>query len=269
MKKTRIILLLVAAGMIAILYFLPRAVVENDSQLQTVTPQSPETDGNPHQATPKAIRGNINRLRARYLSGNPDQKNAIFADSLIGLYQQAGLYDSAAWFAQQADAFFKTEKSLQKAANAAYEAYTFAVDPGKQRELAETTRTLFGRVLEQEPANLEAKTKTAMTYMSSEAPMKGIQMLREVIEADPKNELALFNLGMLSLQSGQHGRAVEWFEKLLAVNASHLQGNLLLGVAYMNQGNKEKARQQFEKVKKLDTDPAVQATVDSYLQELK
>ena len=74
---------------------------------------------------------------------------------------------------------------------------------------------------------------------------------------------------MLVIQSGQHAKAVEWLEKLAAVNSNHLQGQLLLGVAYMNSGQKEKARQQFEKVKKMDSDPAVLATVDSYLQELK
>jgi len=76
-------------------------------------------------------------------------------------------------------------------------------------------------------------------------------------------------MGMLSIQSGQYGKAVEWLEKLVAVNEKHLQGQLLLGVAYMNSGDKVKARQQFEKVKKMDSDPAVQAAVDSYLKELK
>jgi predicted negative regulator of RcsB-dependent stress response len=37
----------------------------------------------------------------------------------------------------------------------------------------------------------------------------------------------------------------------------------------MNKGDKAKARQQFEKVKKLDKDPSVQATADSYLNDLK
>jgi outer membrane protein len=270
MKKTRIILFVVAAGMVAILYFLPKAVVENDSQLQAsdTAADSVGAFGSPHTPAPRAIRNTINRLRARYLSGDSEQKNAIFADSLIVPYQQAGLYDSAAWYAEQANAFFKTNESLLKAANASYEAYTFAVDREKQRMLAEKTREFFNQVLEKDPGNADAKTKTAMTYMSSEAPMKGIMMLREVVEADPGNELALFNLGMLAIQSGQYPRAVDWFGKLLAVNANHLQGNLLLGVAYLNQGEKEKARQQFEKVKKLDADPAVQATVDSYLQEL-
>jgi len=264
-------LLVVAIGMIAILYLLPKAVVENDSQLQTAAPESEAvaTTGSPHGLTPKAIRGNINRLRARYLSGTSEEKNAIFADSLVVLYQQAGLYDSASWYSERAATFFKTDESLLKAANASYEAYTYAVDREKQKILAEKTRALFEQVLERNPGDLEAKTKTAMTYLSSESPMTGIKMLREVVDTDPKNELALFNMGMLAVQSGQYNRAVDWFEKLLAVNASHLQGNMLLGVAYMNQGDKEKARQQFEKVKKMDSDPAVQSAADSYLQELK
>ena len=108
----------------------------------------------------------------------------------------------------------------------------------------------------------------AMTYVSSSTPMKGIMMIREVLAEDPKNEFALYNMGMLSFQSGQYNKAIERLKDLVAVNENHIQGNLLLGVAYLNSGKKEKARTQFEKVKKLDNDPAVQATVDSYLKDL-
>ncbi len=271
MRKTRAILLVVAIGMIAMLYFLPKAVVENDSQLQATSSgtDSVTASGNPHSTTPKSIRRSINQLRARYLSEASEEKNAIFADSLTGLYQKAGLFDSSAWYAERAATFFKTDESLMKAADAFYEAYTFAVERDKQRLLAEKTRELYTLVLKKNPTNLEAKTKFAMTYLSSDSPMKGITMLREVVAEDPKNELALFNMGMLAIQSGQNTKAVEWLEKLAAVNSNHLQGQLLLGVAFMNQGEKEKARQQFEKVKKMDSDPAVKATVDSYLEELK
>lgn len=271
MTKTRIILLIVVVVLIVALFLLPKSVVENDSQLQSgaETKAATSLPANPHSQTPQGVRDEINRLRARYLSVLPEEKNAIFADSLVSLYTQAGLFDSAAWFAQQAATFFKTDESLVKAANACYEAYTFSMDAEKQKVLAEQTRELFGKVLEKDPGNLAAKTKMAMTYLSSPSPMKGISMLREVLAEDPKNELALFNMGMLAIQSGQHDKAAEWLEKLAAVNEKHLQGQLLLGVAYLNQGQKEKARQQFEKVKKMDKDPSVQATVDSYLQEIK
>jgi cytochrome c-type biogenesis protein CcmH/NrfG len=99
--------------------------------------------------------------------------------------------------------------------------------------------------------------------------MQGITMLREVLAKDPDNELALFNMGMLSIQSGQFERAVERLQQLVNINPAHIQGQLLLGIALMNSGNSAKAKEQFEKVKQMDRDPAVQATVDSYLKDLK
>jgi predicted negative regulator of RcsB-dependent stress response len=58
-------------------------------------------------------------------------------------------------------------------------------------------------------------------------------------------------------------------EELVKINPNHTQGQLLLGIALMNTGDKERAKQQFEKVKQMDKDPAVQATADSYLKDLK
>ncbi len=94
-------------------------------------------------------------------------------------------------------------------------------------------------------------------------------MLREVLAADPKNELALFNLGMLSIQSSQYDKAIERLEELVKINPAHTQGQLLLGIAWMSKGEKTKAKEQFQKVKDMDKDPSVQATVDSYLKDLK
>ena len=74
---------------------------------------------------------------------------------------------------------------------------------------------------------------------------------------------------MLSIQSGQYDRAVERLEELVEINPEHIQGQLLLGVALMNLGEKERAKAQLEKVKQMDKDPAVQATVNSYLKDLK
>ncbi len=197
------------------------------------------------------------------------EKNAIFADSLANLYQVAGKFDSAAWFAEEASKFFNTTESWIKAGDQYYQAYTFALDQAKQNALAEKAREFYKKVLNANPDNLDIKTKLAMTYLSSTSPMQGITMLREVLAADPKNELALFNMGMLSIQSGQHDKAIERLEELVKINPNHTQGQLLLGIALMNTGNKAKAKAQFEKVKQMDKDPAVQATVDSYLKDLK
>ncbi len=268
MLKTRIILVIVAAALVWLIFLLPKSVVENENQLKEDAPVESLSPA-AHSEIPAGLSESIKNTRTQFSPDAPNQKNAIFADSLRSLYFQAGQFDSAAWFAEQAATFFNTTESFFKAGNSYYEAYTFAMGPEKQELMADKTRAWLGKVLAAEPKNLEVKTKMAMTYLSSKAPMQGIAMMREVLAQDPKNEFALFNMGMLSIQSGQYDRAVDHLDKLLAVNPSHIQGNLLLGVAWMNKGNKEKARQQFEKVKQLDQDPAVQATADSYLKDLE
>ncbi|HEY5692288.1 MAG TPA: tetratricopeptide repeat protein [Cyclobacteriaceae bacterium] len=267
MLKTRIILILVSVAIIWLLFLLPKAVVENESQMESTSEQSDEAD--PHTAAPAALRQSINSLNAQYLAVSENQKSAIFADSLASLYTQAGQFDSAAWFAEKAASFFNNMKSLLKAGNSYYNAYTFALDPVKQNEMAEKTRFFLGKVLEAEPGNLGVKTKMAMTYLSSQNPMQGITMLREVLAVDPNNEEALFNMGMLAIQSGQYERAIERLGDLVSKYPNHVQGHLLLGVAYLNTKDKEKARAEFELVKKLDDDPAVVSAADSYLKDLK
>jgi outer membrane protein len=268
MLKTRIILVIVAAALVWLIFLLPKAVVENESQLKEDAPAEAASAAG-HSEIPAPLSKSIKDILSQYAPDASNQKNAIFADSLRSLYTQAGQFDSAAWYAEQAATFFNTSESYLKAGNAYYEAFTFAMGPEKQEQMAEKARTWLSKVLTSEPKNLEVKTKMAMTYMSSKAPMQGIAMMREVLAEDPKNEFALFNMGMLSIQSGQNDKAIEYMERLIEVSPNHLQGQLLLGVAYMNKGNKEKARQQFEKVKQLDKDPAVQATVDSYLKDLE
>ena len=267
MLRTRIILIVVSVLLIAGLFLLPKVVVENESQLMSGTDSVAKAD--PHDEAPEELLRQIDELRITYQATSESQKKAIFADSLASLYTMAGKFDSAGWYAEEAAKFFNNEKSWFKAGDGYYQAYTFALDTEKQGQLAEKTREQFAKVLEINPRNLDAKTKMAMTYLSSGSPMQGITMLREVLKDDPKNELAMFNLGMLSIQSGQYDRAVERLTELVAINPGHIQGQLLLGIAFMNTGDKKKAREQFEKVKKMNSDPAVQATVDSYIKDLK
>jgi outer membrane protein len=270
MLKKRLILIAICAISIWLLFQLPKVVIENEGRLTgNRTPDSTETNIPDHVQAPTEVRRVIAEIKKEYGKSTEKEKNAIFADSLANLYRAANQFDSAGWFAEKAAEFFNNTESWIKAADNYYQAYTLALNQEKQRALASKAQEFYGKALEREPDNLEIKTKMAMTYLTSANPMQGITMLREVLVKDPENELALFNMGMLSIQSGQYDRAVERLERLVEVNPSHIQGHLLLGLALMNSGEKERARTQFEKVKEMDKDPAVQATVDSYLKDLK
>jgi cytochrome c-type biogenesis protein CcmH/NrfG len=106
-----------------------------------------------------------------------------------------------------------------------------------------------------------------MTYVTTETPMAGIKMLREVVEKDPDNVLANFNLGLLSIQSRQFDKAIQRFDKLVTKDPENWKARFYLGVAYKESGNKQKSKEQFELVKKLQNDPEVTSIVNSYLGE--
>ena len=269
MLKSRIILLVISSLVVVGLFFLPRVVVENDQEISSVAGDSAGASSQLHAPVSTDISNRIRELRAAFSGNSRNEKNAIFADSLAKLYADAARFDSAAWFAEQAAKFFNNEVSWSKAAEVYYQAYNFAVDAKKQAAYAVKAREYFDKVLTVNPTDLEAKTKLAMTYLSDANPMQAITTLREVLAQDPDNKLALYNMGMLSIQSGQYDRAVERLGRLVEIDQENTQAHLLLGIAYMNSGKRKKARAEFEKVKLLDSDPAVQATADSYLKDLK
>ncbi|MEX2234493.1 MAG: tetratricopeptide repeat protein [Cyclobacteriaceae bacterium] len=270
MLKTRLLLIAISAIAIWLLFQLPKVVIENEGRLVGARAGDSTASNIPdHVQAPAEVRSVIGALKKEFDQTTGKEKNAIFADSLANLYRAANQFDSAAWFAERAAEFFNNTESWIKAADNYYQAYTLALNQERQQTLASKAQEFYGKVLQREPENLEARTKMAMTYLTSSNPMQGITMLREVLLKDPKNELALFNMGMLSIQSGQYDRAIERLEELVEINPSHIQGQLLLGLAFMNSGDKERARTQFEKVKTMDKDPAVQATVNSYLKDLK
>jgi len=265
MLKTRLILIIACGAVVWLIFLLPKSVVENEADMKNPMPSATTA----HSQTDPLLQNQINQLKLKLANESQKRNSAIFADSLAFLYQKTTRYDSAAWYAEQANTLFETTESKLKAGEAYYQAFSFAVDNTKRNELAAKARVFFQETLDKNPANLDIKTKMALTYIGSTSPMQGISLLREVLAENPKFEPALFNMGMLSVQSGQHAKAIEWLNKLLAVNPEDVQGTLLLGVAYANNGQKEKAREQFEKAKKLDPDPAVQQQADTYLKDLK
>jgi cytochrome c-type biogenesis protein CcmH/NrfG len=62
--------------------------------------------------------------------------------------------------------------------------------------------------------------------------MKGIKLLKEVIEEEPNNENALYYLGNFSIQSGQYEKAILRFENLVKVSPDNYEARYLLGYSF-------------------------------------
>jgi len=276
MLRTRILLVAVAAVLVIIIFYLPKVVVENEpkglqSKNNTSTNSTDSTFSQPEHIPELAVsqKAQASALKEKLKLANNSEKSITFADSLAKLYLSIDKYDSAAKFIEIIAENNPTVGNLKLTGDTYYEAYGFAMEPQKQALMGEKAREYFNKVLEINPDDLDTKNKLAMTYLSTSNPMQGIMMLREILEEDPGNENAIFNLGVLSMQSGQYDKAVERFTKLVEINPEHVQGQFFLGVSLLETGNKEKAKQQFKLVKKLDKDPAIQATADSYLEDIE
>ena len=280
MFKSQIILSIVAVVAVVVLYNLPNVVVDNE-QLE-INPEivNEENEGftladatlDIHQPSLNSEQiEKINQLSHKFFASSNPEKSAIFADSLAQLFLAANKYDSAAKYIELAIANNPITTYWLKAGDIFYMAFQLTEGLQKTR-LGGRARLYFAKALQQgigDEQEFEVKNKVAMTWVSTSTPMKGIQMLREIIDKEPENEQALFNLGVLSLQSGQLIKAKERFEQLVSLYPENIHGQLMLGVSLMELGEAQQAAQRFTKVKEISNDPAIVGMANGYLQEIK
>jgi outer membrane protein len=273
MSKYQIILIVVGIALIGLLYSLPKSIVTNKKQ-KLENSEGPQPSSTVHANASDSIHtiseeglSKIKDFQKSFLSAQNNNEKIRYADSLSSVYRRNNRFDSAAYFKELIAELSPQEVNFESAGDMFSKAASFSIDENKVKVFSEKARSYYEKVLTNQPENLDAKSKLAMTYVSTETPMKGITMLREVVEKDPNNEMANFNLGILSIQSKQYDKAAQRFEKLVEINPAHWKARFYLGIAYKESGKNDKAREQFELVKKLEHDPEVINIVDSYLKE--
>lgn len=150
------------------------------------------------------------------------------------------------------------EKSWLNAAYRYFDAFRVSADSNMQHYSIDHAIACYEKVLKLNPGNLNAKTDLGICYAEgTNNPMQGISLLREVIAVDSLHENAQFNLGILSVKSGQYEKAIDRFNKVLQINPDRKEMYYMIGRAYMMSGDKEKALINFEKVKNESKDEAL------------
>ncbi len=284
MNKVVLLVVVLAAALTAGLYTLPKVVVRNqDRQLTTgaggrksQTGASPTDSLNAvagasqpdrsaiHEKPVSAARQKqLETLRSAFLTASPARKE-VTGEKLIAEFRSLTRYDSAAHYAELLALAQPVERNLLRAGDAYFEAYTFAVDEQKTARLGQKTRDFYQQVLAKDPNLLGAKANMAMTYVNTPTPMQGIMLLREVLQQEPTNELALFNLGLLSMRSNQYGRAIERFRQILVSNPGSRKALFYLGISLAEANQKDEAKRVLAQVKKQEKDPQILAAVREY-----
>jgi tetratricopeptide (TPR) repeat protein len=272
MTKSQIIAIAASVGAIILLYNFPKFVVDN-AKLETAEQLMRGNDNDPSDNSlhgsglTSDIQPIIYSLKSK-ISAGISNNSLTFADSLARLYLTKGYLDSAAFIADQIRDL-DSEKGNVVASDIYFRAFNLSTDKKEALVYASTSREILNGILEENPDDFEIQTKIALTLVASENPMQGILMLREISEKDPNNWGANFNLGLLSIQSGQYEKALERFEKLTLIKSDDIQANFYLGVSLLELKKFEEAKNIFLKVKQLSSDPTVLSAVDGYLEEIQ
>ncbi len=117
---------------------------------------------------------------------------------------------------------------------------------------------------------LAIRTAEAVAMVNGEDPMRGIMMLREILEEDPNNVEAHWHLGLFSIQSGQYDKALERFKTVVELSGDNVPDVwFYLGRTYATLDSLPKAIESLKKYRTLAEDTVLIEGVDRFILELE
>jgi Tfp pilus assembly protein PilF len=99
--------------------------------------------------------------------------------------------------------------------------------------------------------------------------MEGILKVRQVAERDSTNIFAQLILGHGSLISGQYDRAIDRFEKVLALQPGNLEAILRMAEVFERKGDMTNAIKWYSKALTLAPNPNMKTALEKRIEELK
>ncbi|MCX6353039.1 MAG: tetratricopeptide repeat protein [Bacteroidetes bacterium] len=136
--------------------------------------------------------------------------------------------------------------------------------------LAGLSTKSYEKSLEIAPNNLDAKADLAVNYIeASPDPMKGVGLLRSIIQTDSMNKKAIMYLGFFSMKSKQYPKAIKRFEKLVDIDPNYPYYLRYLAEAYIAGGRKEDAIKTLQTYKTKVHDKRLLDEADKVINNIK
>jgi tetratricopeptide (TPR) repeat protein len=268
-NRQQIISVTAAITAVFLLYFFGRTVpkkVEDDHAGHDHSAASPPPAGTNTQAVtldfPTMLGLAKKRLNTQQLQKVTEWENSVVRGDVknqqIQVYRKLsafwmdtiGAFVPYAKYIAEAAKLENSEKNLTFAAHLFLRELQTVSEQPLQVWMAKEAKELFEKAYALNPANDSTKVGLGSTYFfggaGNEAPMRGIALIREVAEKNPQNAFAQYMMGVGSTISSQWPKAIERFEKVLALEPQNLEVILRLADAYKTSGDNANAKKKYE-----------------------
>lgn len=278
MKKNQLILLGSGALLFCLIYFLGNTVPPKDPNKAQAPPTPESVDfqqilkTSKEQLNPSQL-GYLSQLEAAVVKGDLSDQQARVYRKLASFWKDsAHLLLPFSYYSGMAAKLENSEKSLTFAAHNFLEGLRRQSDLPLKKWMATEAKELFEKALTINPENDSTKVGLGSCYLFgqiSENPLTGIQLIREVADRNPRNPYAQLMLGIGGLESGQFDKAIERFNKVLAVDPNQLEAILGLAECYERKGDKANAVKWYTEGRKYFTETEILQEIDARIDLLK
>ncbi|MDO9000405.1 MAG: tetratricopeptide repeat protein [Bacteroidota bacterium] len=268
-KKTHVVLIVCALVLFVLLFIAPK-----------IAPKHTDGDGHDHSGKSKNLSSDATldvylNLALKNLEPNKKVLYDKFLsikeiDSIIVFWDKLKRPDLAAHFTEELAKKENNAANWLKAGNRYYYAIQFVQDKTAIPILYQSATRCFGKGLELEPNNVDAKIMLASCYVEgSEDPMEGIKRLREIEKIDSNNVKLQLTFAFFSVKSGQLDKAISRFNNVLKIDSNYIEAYLHLADAYEQKNDTEKTIEMLEKYSAKTTDVTARIEINKYIQQLK
>lgn len=188
---------------------------------------------------------------------------------LSELWENVGNYPLGAYYFYKSNELNSDSANWEISGDKLYNSYKNYADTLITDNLLTFALASYERAVETNVENLPLKMKLAEVYVESPQPMKGVLMLREIVDSIPNYVPALMRLGRLSMQTGQYEKALSRFNQVLEVEPSNTEAIYFLALANEGLGNIDETIRLLEVCKAMVQIPAFTEEIDAYILNLK
>jgi tetratricopeptide (TPR) repeat protein len=215
----------------------------------------------------------INDLEQSVIRGDvKKQKLDVFHQLAHFWKDSAEIFEPYAWYEAEAARLENSEKSLTFAAHLFLENLRNEESEPLKKWKALQAKDLFERSLRINDKNDSTIVGLGACYIFgniADNPMEGILKVRQVVEKDSTNIFAQMILGQGSLISGQYDRAIDRFEKVLALQPGNLEAILRMAEVYERKEDKANAIKWYSNALPLAPNPKMKTALEKRIEELK